>query len=116
MKEAPKHVNLIHDENTTATAVKDHDNSIVITGESFGEPGFEGPVINPSFITKKHRFIYGTGSCLPGYYANSVSTIIILIQSLIIKCHHFIPSEFWSKMTSNSMTMPWTFSIKIPSK
>ena len=48
-------------------------------------------------------------------YSNSYKVYKSCI-SLIIKCHHFIPSEFWSKMASNSMTIPWTFSIKIPSK
>ena len=46
-------------------------------------------------------------------YKEKIRHIMI---TLIIKCHHFIPSEIWPKMTSNSMTIPWTFSIEIPPK
>ena len=51
-------------------------------------------------------------------FKDSVDLAIARISRypLIIKCHHFIPSELRSKMTSNSMTIPWTFSIKIPCK
>ncbi|CAG7716986.1 unnamed protein product [Allacma fusca] len=74
-KEIPKHVNLLQNKKTKATAAKDMENSIVVTPESFGEPGFEGPIVNPNYYQKEHRFVFGTGTCLPGYYANSLCKI-----------------------------------------
>ena len=46
----------------------------------------------------------------------SYTLITIMIQfkdsALIIKCYHWFLWEFWSKMMSNFMTIPWSFPWK----
>jgi len=74
VKDIGKGDNLVKLSYTTATAKRDGDN-IVVTSEGIGEPGFEGPIINPSKQFKRHRYVYGSGSMLPGYYANAVCKI-----------------------------------------
>jgi carotenoid cleavage dioxygenase-like enzyme len=71
VKDIAKGDNLVKLSNAKATARRDGD-VIIITSEGFGEPGFEGPIINPNKQFKPHRYVYGSGSMLPGYYANAL--------------------------------------------
>jgi len=76
IKDEVKGENLVKLDYTTATAIRDAE-TIVLTSQGIGEVGFEGPKINPLKRFEKHRFVYGTGSMLPGYYANALCKIDI---------------------------------------
>lgn len=57
---------------TSANAIREGDH-IVLSREEIGAPGFEGPNVSPIKHFKKHRYVYGSGTCCNGFYANAVS-------------------------------------------
>jgi len=72
LQEEVKGENLVKLDYTSAGARRENE-TILLTSQGIGENGFEGPKINPLKRFEKHRYVYGTGSMLPGYFANAVS-------------------------------------------
>ena len=59
----------------TSAAARREGDLLILTSEGIGEPGFEGAITNPMKQTQKYKYVFGSGSMLPGYYANAVSRL-----------------------------------------
>ncbi|XP_035704759.1 beta,beta-carotene 15,15'-dioxygenase isoform X2 [Folsomia candida] len=59
---------------TSANAIREGDH-IVLSREEIGAPGFEGPNVSPIKHFKKHRYVYGSGTCCNGFYANALCRV-----------------------------------------
>jgi hypothetical protein len=100
-QDVDKASNLVKLSYTTATATRETNDTIFLTSQGIGEVGFEGPKINPRKRFEKHRFVYGTGSMLPGYYANAVSNNLLKkIYSKKIYSKKIYSKKIYSKMKS----------------